>query len=198
VGCLSLIGLNEAGIAVGTTNLKTLDARPGVPYLSLIHRALACRRYEDAVASICAAPRAGAHFYYVACRDERACVIECSATQAARVELERGARGQTNHCRIPANVAAQASAPSSSSRARLARIEALLAGARGRLDLAAAKGFLADRANGEDAILREDYDDTSTNGAVVMVPGRGELWACGGSPETGAWVELVRASPAPG
>ena len=34
VGCLSLMGMNEHGIAVGTTNLRTLDARVGVPYLS--------------------------------------------------------------------------------------------------------------------------------------------------------------------
>ena len=43
----------DLGCGDGRLISLVLDARPGVPYLSLIHRALACRRYEDAVASIC-------------------------------------------------------------------------------------------------------------------------------------------------
>ncbi len=197
VGCLSLIGLNEEGIAVGTTNLKTLDGRPGVIYLSVLHRALACRSYEDAARSVTEAARAGAHYYFVGYRDERACGIECSATEATRIELREGTRVQTNHCLVPANRARQAAlsaSSSSSSKARLERARQLLASASGRLDVAAARRILSDRENGEDAILREDYNDTTTNGAVVMLPGRGELWACGGLPDRAEWVELVSAS----
>ena len=40
MGCLSLIGMNEEGIAIGTTNLRSKDARRGVCYLSIIHKVL--------------------------------------------------------------------------------------------------------------------------------------------------------------
>jgi isopenicillin-N N-acyltransferase-like protein len=36
-GCLTLIGLNEAGIAIGNNNLKPTDAHAGVMYLAIIH-----------------------------------------------------------------------------------------------------------------------------------------------------------------
>ena len=39
-GCLSLVGMNEKGLSVGTTNIKTHGSRPGVGYLGLIHRLL--------------------------------------------------------------------------------------------------------------------------------------------------------------
>ena len=39
VGCLSLVGMNEHGLSVGTTNIKSKDVQIGVGYLSLIHRA---------------------------------------------------------------------------------------------------------------------------------------------------------------
>ncbi|MCZ7600597.1 MAG: hypothetical protein M5U09_26690, partial [Gammaproteobacteria bacterium] len=42
-GCLSLIGVNDEGIAVGNSNITPLDARPGVMYLAMIHHALAQR-----------------------------------------------------------------------------------------------------------------------------------------------------------
>ncbi len=39
-GCLSLVGINSAGIAIGNNNLRPRDARPGVMYLAMIHNAL--------------------------------------------------------------------------------------------------------------------------------------------------------------
>jgi len=65
-GCLSLIGLNSEGLAVGTTNIRTTDARPGVTYLSLIHKALSSRTLDAASAAITEALRAGGHYYYLA------------------------------------------------------------------------------------------------------------------------------------
>ena len=40
-------GINEQGLSVGTTNIKTDDSRIGVGYLSILHRAIRrCRRSE--------------------------------------------------------------------------------------------------------------------------------------------------------
>jgi isopenicillin-N N-acyltransferase-like protein len=94
-GCLSLIGLNEAGIAVGTTNIRTTDARPGVTYLSLIHKALAATTLAQAAAAITDAHRAAAHFYYLADAHGDALVIECSATRAWTTSPSRAAPTST-------------------------------------------------------------------------------------------------------
>ena len=66
VGCLSLIGMNSEGIALGTTNIRTTDARVGVGYLQIIHSALAQTTLADVERTIVEAPRAGAHYYYAA------------------------------------------------------------------------------------------------------------------------------------
>ena len=65
-GCLSIVGLNDEGLAVGTTNLRTPDARPGVAYTLLLHRALREHSAVNACNAIASAERAGAHFYFFA------------------------------------------------------------------------------------------------------------------------------------
>lgn len=192
-GCLSLIGMNGEGLAVGTTNIRTTDARPGVCYLSIIHRALACRDLESAVAAITSAPRAGAHFYYVADRHGRAALVECSAAHAFREDLTTGVAVHANHCLLPETRAIEGNVPSPSSRARQARMSELAE--RGPLRLADLEAAFADTANGPDAICRDDIDGLNTNGAVVMAPESGVMRVCHGAPSRGAWVDLHRPGP---
>jgi isopenicillin-N N-acyltransferase-like protein len=203
VGCLSLIGLNELGIAVGTTNIRTTDARPGVTYLSLIHKALASRDLDGALAAIEQAPRAGAHFYWLAlaadlpgCEGrERAFALECTPDHVDRLEVESGVHVHTNHCQIPAHQAIEGNTPSGSSHARLGRLNQLIEEDRGRADLEAAKRWLSDRANGENAISRTDFGGISSNGAVVIEPGSRTIVVGHGPPHLlGAsdWIDLRR------
>jgi len=187
-GCLSLIGLNDAGIAVGTTNLRTTDARPGVNYLSILHKALSEERFEAAVQDIVGAPRAGAHFYYVA-DAERVALLECTAQRVHRRDLEQGVAVHANHGLAPETQALEPAAPSSSSRFRQARLEALATG-EARLSAAAVEAFFADVTGGADAICRDDIDGLNTNGAVVMVPAKGVIRIVHGVPSRGHWVDL--------
>ena len=190
VGCLSLIGLNEAGIAVGTTNIRTTDARPGVTYLSLIHKALSTTTIEDAAAAIQSAARAGAHFYYVADAHGRALALECTPDHVDVTELEIGAYVHTNHCLCPEHVAIEGDTPSASSHARQLRLESLIAEDCGRADLDAAKRWLSDRAGGVNAISRTDFDGISSNGAVVMQPESGTIHVAHGPPHLAEWLDL--------
>ncbi len=193
VGCLSLIGLNAAGVAVGTTNLRTLDARPGVPYLSLIHRALRCRRAADAIAWIEGAERAGGHAFAVLDAEGTAAAVECTATRAETRRVEGGTHVLTNHCLVPDHAAVEGDTPRASSCARRERMAALLEPARGRIDAALLRGFLADEHGGELAIRRDDFGGISTNAAVVIDPEARSLLACAGLPREDAWSELVGA-----
>ena len=191
-GCLSLIGLNEHGIAVGTTNIRTTDARPGVTYLSLIHRALASATLAEAAEAIRGAPRAGAHFYYLADASGRGLALETTPGHVDEVRVDSGAHVHTNHCQVPAHQAIESQTPSTSSRPRQARLEALIQADRGAIDLDACKRWLGDRDNGELAISRVDFSNISSNGSVVMEPETGTIHACHGPAHAAEWIDLRR------
>ena len=193
VGCLSLMGMNEHGVAIGTTNLRTTDAGPGVPYLSVIHRALAESSAAAAAALIARAPRAGGHAYTVVDRGGDAFAVECSARHARTFALRGGFHVHTNHCQVPEHQALEADISFASSQARLARMQELLRDA-DRIERAFLERALADDANGKLAICRDDFDGISTNAALVVSPDGGALRACQGLPSRGAWLDL-RSAP---
>jgi len=187
-GCPSLIGMNQHGLSVGTTNLKTRGARVGVPYLSLLHRALACRDRAEAGRVFSAAPRAAAHAYWAA-DPAGAEDWECTATSAVRREAEQPLV-RTNHCLVAAHQQREGEAPSSSSRARLARLRTFAAA--GGHDEAGLRALFSSREDGVDSINRyaEDAQGTSTNACVIAVPAARRLSACRGSADRGRWTTL--------
>jgi isopenicillin-N N-acyltransferase-like protein len=190
VGCLSLIGLNDAGIAIGTTNIRTTDARPGVTYLSLIHKALTTSTLDQAALAISEAPRAGAHFFFLANAEGRGLALECTPGHVEAVTVDAGAYVHTNHCLVPAHQALEGDTPSSSSHARQSRLEALIERDRGSVDVDRAKRWLGDREGGELAISRADFDGISSNGAVIMEPQSGGIHVCHGLPHEATWMDL--------
>jgi len=193
VGCLSLIGLNERGIAVGTTNIRTKDPRAGVTYLSIIHKVLHCDSLDAATAAVVEAPRAGAHYYYLMDQDSRGAAIECSANHAEVRSASDGIFVHTNHCLIPSHQEIEASTPASSSHTRQSRLESLVEAAEGAVTADTIESAFGDRANGEDAISRVDFNGISSNGAVVMVPATGLFRACHGTPHDADWLEIPDA-----
>lgn len=188
-GCLSLIGLNEHGIAVGTTNIRTTDARPGVNYLSVIHRALSESSLETAKDAVVSAPRAGAHFYFVAGGAGEAWGIECSAQSAWPEKLDNGFLVHANHCLRPETKAIEGTQPNSSSLHRQARLSQL-ASTTAPITPQLIREFFADHEGAKDAICRDDFDGLNTNGAVVIAPERKSIWLVHGVPSRGIWTEL--------
>lgn len=182
VGCLSLMGMNEFGLALGTTNLRTTDACPGVPYLSVIHRALREKNVSDAVGVIRDAPRAAAHTFLIADQDE-GCVVECTAKMSIVSDLVDGVIVQTNHCQVPEHQKIESTVPNESSYARFKRMSELV-----RVeDLREA---LSDTSNGELAISRHDFDGISTNAAVLMIPATGVISIVHGPPDENPWTDM--------
>jgi isopenicillin-N N-acyltransferase-like protein len=189
VGCLSLMGMNSEGVAIGTTNLRTIDARVGVPYLSVIHAALEERSAEEAADRILRAPRAGGHSYSVIDRQGRAYAIECTARRGRRIALRGGFHVHTNHCQLPEHQELEAALPFASSEARLERMRELLRDG-DQIDQAYLESCLADDANGKLAICRDDFDGISTNAALLVSPEGPLLTACKGLPSTAPWRTL--------
>lgn len=188
-GCLSLVGLNDAGLAVGTTNIKTRGSKPGVGYMGILHRMLGSRTFDDAARLCETAPRAAAHTYWLASED-RLSEWETTAWSAIRRDATTAPIARTNHCLVPEHSEREGEGPTSSSRARLGRLQERLASP--GHDVATLRELFADRSDGVDSINRfaEDDQGTSTNSCVIAIPARRELFACRGSADRGAWIRL--------
>ena len=189
VGCLSLIGLNAAGIAVGTTNIRTRDARIGVGYLDIIHSVLAATGLAEAERSVREAPRAGAHYYYLMDAKSDARAMECTADRAHTACVDQGSYTHCNHVLVPAHEALEVTVPRASSYCRQTRLESLLAG-EAEVGVDDLKQFLSDHEDESRGICRHDFEGISSNGAVIMSPGERKLWVVHGPPCRGEWKEL--------
>ncbi len=189
-GSLSLMGMNAAGVAVGTTNIKTRASRVGVGYLTILHRALSSTSRAEALDWVRRAPRAAAHSYWVA-DSETAHELECDPESVVERELSRAAIVQTNHCQASELRGREGEPASPSSLSRLERAQGELA--RGAQDVLTLRALFASRADGVQSINRytEDEQGTTTNACMVCVPARRELYACRGPADRGSWVRLA-------
>jgi len=188
-GALSLTGMSGAGVAVGTTNIKTKRSRVGVGYLSLLHRALRASSAAAARELVRTAPRAAAHTYWLA-DAAGASELECDPTTVVERRAEGQPLARTNHCLADSLRAAEGEAPSASSQKRLAKAQQTLASA--PQDVASLQDLMRDRSDGVDSINRytEDAQGTTTNACLIAVPARLELWACRGPADRGEWRQL--------
>jgi len=188
-GCLSLVGINSEGVSVGTTNIKTFGARPGVGYLGVLHKALNQRSALEAAAVIEGAPRAGAHTFWAADATHQ---VEYEATPISHVrrDTRMGPLHRTNHCLVPEHQRIEGEPPNDSSKARFARIETLLA-RRGH-DIEGLQRLFGDRSDGVHSVNRYEEDDqgTATNSVFIASPVARRAWACRGPADRGRWIEL--------
>jgi isopenicillin-N N-acyltransferase-like protein len=190
VGCLSLVGLNERGVAIGTTNVRATDNRLGVGYLDVIHRGLHQGSAAAAVDVVKSAPRAGAHFYHVTGPADDPIALECTA-HVVEEEVAREWYVHTNHMLHRATTLLEArGTPTASSHARQARLASLV-DARPRPTVTDLQQFLADRHGGECAVDRHDFAGISTNGAVVMEPAARRLHVVWGPASKGEWTSYA-------
>jgi isopenicillin-N N-acyltransferase like protein len=186
-GCLSLIGMNEHGLAIGTTNLRTLDARRGLHYLHLIHRALRCKTTAEALPLLQEAPRMGAHYYYLADAHGAFAGLECSAARQTELAMQNGLLVHCNHVLAPEIASIEEPNQPDSTCHRQTRFEHLLRAESGSLSPEIIKPMLADHDGGDLAICRHQTppNDVSTNACVILSPATRELHACRGPAHEG-------------
>lgn len=187
VGCLSLIGMNEDGVAIGTTNIRTLDARLGVCYLDVIHAVLEETTLDGAVSRIRSAPRAGAHYFYVMDRKGLGAAVECSAQHAHVQSIDSGVYVHCNHTLMQPNAELEVKGtPTASTHHRQARMAELF----DARDITPEDTFshMSDLEGGANAICRRDYEGITSNAAVVMSPTDGTMWAVHGPPCEGTFA----------
>jgi isopenicillin-N N-acyltransferase-like protein len=96
-GCLTLIGVNSFGIAVGNNNLRPMDARPGVIYLALLHLALRQTDWRAAISVMTDLPRASGHNYIMAHESGARSNIETTGTLHEELALDAPRYVHSNH-----------------------------------------------------------------------------------------------------
>lgn len=188
-GCQTLMGMNEHGVTVGTTNLKTRGARVGVPYLSVLHLALRQTSLEAASSIIENAPVAGSHSYWIG-DENRSIEWERTPKAAYSRTTEDGAIVRSNHCLFEENSRLETDL-SPSTHARFDRMQKLLDQS-DEHTLESLKGLFADRSDGRLSINRfaEDQSGATTNAVVAMSPADLEFLACRGNADKGVWTRL--------
>jgi hypothetical protein len=188
-GCLTLIGLSSEGIAVGNTNLRTRDVRPGLQYLSVLHRAIRSRTFEEAVSAVRDAPRSAAHYYYVADANSQAIGLECSATRCEPLHPHEDLLVHCNHALTTPIAELEVASPESSTSCRQSRLSFLMESQGNNISVEDIKEMLADHDGGKDAICRhgEAASDAATNACVIMSPQTREIHACRGLAHCGQW-----------
>jgi len=190
-GCLSLIGLSEAGIAIGNTNVVPTDARPGVIYLAMIHQALRSPDFESACAAITAAPRASGHYYYLAGPEGTALGIETTATRHAHLAIANGLLVHANHYH-DAGLAGMAREPASeNSQARELALRSHLLPRLGEITLEDLMAGLRLRES-EHPLCRPsaEPEEVTTCAAAIMCPERRAMWVALGNPRTTDFEEV--------
>ncbi len=188
-GCLTLMGMNEHGLSVGTTNIKTKDVQDGIPYLGLLHRAIRCEDHFEAVDVIEQAPRSGAHTYWLADAND-ATFLETSPSKTIHRNLNDSALCHTNHCQDTSLVELEAEEPIESTKKRLEKAQALTD--KGNHNVDTIKDIFANREDDVHSINRyeEDEQGTATNSCMIAIPAQRELWACKGPSDRGEWRQL--------
>lgn len=189
-GCQTLMGMNEHGVTVGTTNLKTRGAQVGIPYLSVLHKALKQPTRDAASAVVQAVPVAGSHTYWIGDR-HGAVEWERSPHTAFVRSTEDGPLSRSNHCLFDENIALETDL-SESTHSRIERMQTLLESASDHTVESLSQLF-ANRDDGRLSINRFAEDDTgaTTNAVVAFNPADLEFLACRGPADQGEWVQLA-------
>ena len=186
-GCLCLIGVNDAGLAVGNTNLVPTDAGIGFNYLFTITEALACTSVEEVVAVVQRTPRLSGHNFYAA--DRRQVVnLECTARRMARTDVTDCPFLHTNHYLDPRLAPMEYPRDIFNSRWRLERIQALFASMPAVPDVDWCWKQLRDVAQ---CCVPEPAAGVSTVAGVLMQPAGGLLHVGAGAP-TAATSETLK------
>lgn len=193
-GCLSLAGINAAGLAIGNNNFRTTDARVGVMYLALIHHALGCTSLAAAVNGIIQTPRLSGHNYLLIGPDGEPADVETTATTCEVLDPAGGFFVHTNHCLAERLRPFESDdAVDESTFARWNRMTRLLHEQAGAITPAVLMELLTDETgDGDRRVCRRDPNDTlRTCAAIVASPATRTLWVAPGPPAEATFVEMT-------
>jgi len=194
-GQLSYIGINSLGLCCFANYLHCDGWRVAVPRYFLSRIALTQSTVADALRLLRTVPRASSRNLLMADAGGHAVDLETTVDDDAEIAPRHGVLAHANHYvsdRLAGSERGSA-AFLANSRQRHARMQQLLEGSRGRLDLAALQAVMRDRAHAPDCISRAPGDgeaDVQSVAAVLASPTRRCLWVAAGPPHEHAFNEI--------
>lgn len=184
VGCVGMIGMNEAGMVVGINNLLGGDGTAGVMWTFVVREILRQETVEQALELLERAPLAGAHNYLLLDASGAGANVEATGTVRQVSRLDGQILAHTNHCLAEASRAVErerTAASLASSEARLSRVQELLT-----RDGVTPHDLQRLTADGSTICVSPTPPmHIATCGAAVMRPATGEFWAVKGAPSKG-------------
>ena len=184
IGCVGMIGMNEAGIAIGINNLMATDGQVGVTWPFVIRKALAQDNLDDALACITDAKLAGGHNYMLADAHGRGFNVEAMSTRCHVEEVSEGSTVHTNHCLYDCNIEVERERlPQSilSSTSRLDLGQELLN--RGQITLDDLFTLTRDHGTGKGICAHPESPlFIESCSAAILRPATKEMWAVWGNP----------------
>ena len=189
-GCVGMIGMNSAGIAVGVNNLMATDGQIGVTWPFVVRKILQQQDLDTALQCLTGAKLAGAHNYMLLDGDGRGYEVEAMSTSHHVHELADETIAHTNHCLIQQNLdVARERPPASqqSSQNRLRRARELLAN-----DSVTADDLMA-LTRDEVAICARPQPPMHVEscGAAIMSPSSRDFWAVWGIPADNEYEHFI-------
>lgn len=184
-GCVGMIGMNSAGIAVGINNLMAADGQPGVTWPFVVRKILQQTNLDAALDCLLDAPLAGAHNYLLMDANGQGYNVEAGTTAHHVEALTREALVHTNACLYEDTLATERPLTDDlvqDSRIRQQRAEEIIL--QRPVTPQRLMKLTRDRSDGSFSIcaMSEPPFYSETCGAVIMRPATREMWAVWGLP----------------
>lgn len=190
VGCVGMIGMNAAGVAIGINNLMCTDGQVGVTWPFVVRKALEQDSAEAALECVTSARLAGAHNYLIMDKSGRGYNAEATPSACQVTALEGEPLIHTNHCLLPETIRNERKRdPESraSSLDRLRRAEALLETP--PVTESDLQEFTRDPV--AICVTAKPPRFVETCGAAIMRPATGDFWAVWGLPSQNDYEHFV-------
>ncbi len=189
-GCVGMIGMNSAGIAVGINNLMATDGQIGVTWPFVVRKILQQDCLDAALACLTDAKLAGAHNYQIMDGSGAGYEVEALSTSRAMQPLGAETITHTNHCLVQQNLDRERERPPesrASSLNRLRRAQELL-----QNEAVTVRDLMA-LTRDEVAICARPQPPMHVEscGAAIMSPGSGEFWSVWGIPADNEYERFV-------
>lgn len=187
-GCVGMIGMNDAGIAVGINNLLGAEGQIGVSWPFVVRKVLQQTDIDAALACITRAPLMGAHNFQLFDRNGTGINIEAMPGHCHVTRSNAEALVHSNHCLSPDTLRRcrpRAPASQASSEARLSRAQHLLGTTR-----VTPEDLMALTRDPTICVRATPPLEMQTCGAAIMQPASGRFWAVQGMPSANGYARF--------
>ncbi len=194
-GCIGMIGLNEAGIAVGINNLYTREGKQGVTWPFVVRKMLAQTDLDAAMEVLDTADLAGAHNYLVMGPDGEGYNVEAVPSLRSVTPLQ-STYVHTNHCFESTLISMERPRTTPARLSTVTRLDQAHAYLGENKDKITVESLMRmTRIRNEDGFSIcqtpvEGYN-VETSGACIMSPATREMWALWGLPSEGEFERFV-------